>query len=221
MKTKTKAIEHLVEKPALTKENIILFGDAIFSIAITLLALEVRLPEEITHENIDQMFATGLVHTFPSFLGFLISFFVLASYWLSFHKVTGYMKRFDRRSLWLTLLFLFLIALMPFPTAILGDFGDKGVAVMFYQVIASITSAILFIIWMYAVREKTLIDEKVNKRIIDLYSLRLLIPAAVFLVTIPLTMYNPMIAEISWISVLPLSLIAKSYYKVEDPRFYE
>jgi uncharacterized membrane protein len=218
---KTKTIEHLIEKPALTKESIILFGDAIFSIAITLLALEVRLPEEITHGNIDQMFATGLIHTFPSFLGFLISFFVLASYWLSFHKVTGYMRRFDRRSLWLTLSFLFLIALMPFPTAVLGEFGDKSVAVMFYQVIASATSAILFIIWLYAVRGRKLVDETVDERIINLYSLRLLIPAVIFLATIPITMYDPIMAEISWISVLPLSYIARSYYKVEDPRFYE
>jgi uncharacterized membrane protein len=218
---KTKTIEHLIEKPALTKESIILFGDAIFSIAITLLALEVRLPVEVTHENIDQMFAAGLIQAFPRFLGFLISFFVLASYWLSFHKVTGYMRRFDRRSLWLTLLFLFMIALMPFPTAVLGEFGDKSVAVMFYQVIASATSAILFVIWLYAVRGRKLVDEKVDRRIIDLYSLRLLIPAVVFLVTVPITMDNPIVAELSWISVVPLSLIARSYYRVEDPRFYE
>jgi uncharacterized membrane protein len=218
---KTKTIESLVEKPALTKESIILFGDAIFSIAITLLALEVRLPEGITHENIDVMFVTGLIQAFPRFLGFLISFFVLASYWMSFHKVTGYMRRFDRRSLWLTIVFLFMIALMPFPTAILGDFGDKGVAVVFYQVIASITSAILLVIWLYGARGRKLVDERVDRRIIGLYSLRLLMPAAIFLITIPLTLYNPVLAELSWVMVLPLSYIARAHYKVEDPRFYE
>jgi uncharacterized membrane protein len=217
---KAKTVEHLVEKPGLTKENIILFGDAIFSIAITLLALEVKLPEGITHENVDLMFTTGLVQTLPRFIGFAISFFVLASYWLSFHKVTGYMRRFDRRSLWLTILFLFMIALMPFPTAILGDFGDKGVAVIFYQVIASVTSAILFVIWAYAASGRKLIEETVNKRIIDLYSVRLLIPAAVFLITVPLTMYSPIVAEISWITVLPLSYFARAYFKVDDPRYY-
>lgn len=218
MKTKTK--EPLVEKPALTKDNIILFADAIFSIAITLLALEVRLPDTVTHENFAMAFNAGLTETIPQFIGFLISFFVLASYWLSFHKVTGYMKRFDRRAFWLTMLFLFLIALMPFPTAILGDFSGEGAAVIFYQVVAAITSAILFIIWIYAIRSRLVIPA-IDRRILDLYTVRLLMPAGVFLLTIPLTMYSPIIAQISWVSILPLSYLSRLYFRVEDPRYYE
>lgn len=91
---------------------------------------------------------------------------------------------------------------------------------LIYQVIASVTSAILFVIWAYAASGRKLIEGTVNKRIIDLYSVRLLIPAVVFLITVPLTMYSPIVAEISWITVLPLSYFAMAYFKIDDPRYY-
>lgn len=205
----------LFETPALTKENIELFGDAIFSIAITLLVLEIRLPN-IEAIDSNAMFIQGLIQTLPKFMGFTISFFVIALYWRGYHRIARYLRRFDGPLLLLNIVFLFLIVFMPFPTSLIGDHGNLGAAVNFYQVSMALSSIVMFIMWRYAVSRNLLDNPGLDARIVRLTSVRNVVPAVVFIATIPLAFYSPALTEVSWIAILPLTLAAKKYYGVED-----
>ena len=96
-------------------ERLILFSDAVFAIAITLLVIEIKIPE--LHEGVsDAAILLSLKHLIPKFVGFIISFAIIGTYWTIHHRLFGFVINFDKKLLLLNLLFLFFIVLMPFST---------------------------------------------------------------------------------------------------------
>lgn len=102
-------------------ERLILFSDAVFAIAITLLVIEIKVPHIETNIN-DSIVFTELLHLFPKFLGFVFSFFIIGIYWTVHHRLFSYLINYDTKLIWLNILFLFSIALMPFTTALYSEF---------------------------------------------------------------------------------------------------
>jgi uncharacterized membrane protein len=101
-------------------ERIILFTDAVFAIAITLLAIEIKIPE--LHDYTDETAIDGFLHLIPRFLGFFISFFVIGVYWIAHHKIFSYVSNYDRKLLWLNLFLLMFVVLMPFTTGFFFEY---------------------------------------------------------------------------------------------------
>src|SRR5512137_1560994 len=88
-------------------ERIFLFTDAVMAIAITLLVLDLRVPEGPAG------LGRALIALWPSYLSYLLSFVIIGNYWLSHHRLFRAIGRYDDRLVWLSLLFLFFIALLP------------------------------------------------------------------------------------------------------------
>lgn len=65
----------------------------------------------------------------PNIISFAISFLVIGSYWLAHRRIFHFIARYDHRLLRLNLLFLLCVAFMPFPSALLGRYGDAQFAV--------------------------------------------------------------------------------------------
>ncbi len=102
-------------------ERLILFSDAVFAIAITLLVIEIKVPHIEGSLN-DQIVITELIHLLPKFFGFVFSFFIIGIYWTVHHRMFSYLISYDNKLIWLNILFLFSIALMPFTTALYSEF---------------------------------------------------------------------------------------------------
>ncbi|UOQ54303.1 TMEM175 family protein [Hymenobacter cellulosivorans] len=102
-------------------ERVILFTDAVFAIAITLLVIEIKVPE-LEHPT-EQGVQSILAHLIPKFVGFFLSFFIIAIYWTAHHRIFRFVRRLDNRLLWLNLLFLLSIILMPFTTAYQSEYS--------------------------------------------------------------------------------------------------
>src|SRR6185503_10183725 len=99
-------------------ERMILFSDAVFAIAITLLVLEIKIPgkEEFTGGVSDNALLGALGKLIPKFIGFFITFMLIGLYWTVHHRMFGFVTSYDRKILILNLVFLFFVALMPFST---------------------------------------------------------------------------------------------------------
>jgi len=103
-------------------ERLILFSDAVFAIAITLLVIEIKIPE--IHENLsDKALLQALGHLVPKFLGYLISFMLIGLYWTIHHRMFGLVTGYDQKLLVLNLIFLFFIALMPFSNGFYSEYA--------------------------------------------------------------------------------------------------
>lgn len=111
-------------------ERLTFFSDAVFAIAITLLVIEVRPPHVSHHDN--QALAQALVNLLPNYIGFVVSFLVLGRFWVVHHNVFGLLKAADHRLVWTNLLFLMVVAFMPFPTAVLSEYTGLRVGVGLY-----------------------------------------------------------------------------------------
>lgn len=111
-------------------ERLTFFSDAVFAIAMTLLVIEVKVPE--VHALSDRALGEALLRQIPKYIGFVISFIVVARFWVGHHRVMGLLKATSPRLIWANLIFLLVVAFMPFPTAVLSEYVELRVAVGLY-----------------------------------------------------------------------------------------
>jgi len=93
----------------------VFFSDAVFAIAITLLVIDIRMPEGAAIADGHDL-AAALWSLLPQFLGFLVSFVVIGSFWISHHRMFRLVRTMDGTLLFLDLLFLLFVAFIPFPS---------------------------------------------------------------------------------------------------------
>jgi uncharacterized membrane protein len=124
-------------------ERVTFFSDAVIAIAITLLAIEIRLPEVSGAAEL----AWGLLALWPKYLSFAISFLVIGSYWAAHHRKFIYLTHIDRTFIFINFLFLGLVAFVPFSTGVVGEYGDTPIAQAFYAGSVALTGLVLAGLW--------------------------------------------------------------------------
>lgn len=102
-------------------ERLILFTDAVFAIAITLLVIEIKVPE-LHHVRSEAEVIYQVSNLTPHFIGFFVAFFVIAIYWVAHHRIFRFVQRYNGGLIWLNVLFLLSIALMPFTSAFQSEY---------------------------------------------------------------------------------------------------
>ncbi len=110
-------------QPQLSKHRIEALVDGIFAVAMTLLVIELRLPEH-AHVATEAALQGALVGLIPNLISWLISFFVLAIFWISNHRLYSYVRHADQGLLWLTILSLSGASLLPFASAVNGQIAS-------------------------------------------------------------------------------------------------
>jgi uncharacterized membrane protein len=128
------------------------FSDGVFAIAATLLILDVRLTGHgsVTHQ---------LVHAWPAYAAYAISFATLGIIWVNHHTVFEQIDRVDRTFLFINVLFLMVIAFIPFPTRVLAEHlreGSKSAAFA-YGLTFTAMSVCYGALWFYAAIGRRLI----------------------------------------------------------------
>ncbi len=109
--------EELEIKREFQLERIILFSDAVFAIIITIMVLDIRLPEGLRHANGDEI-KHAFVSLIPKMLAYCISFLLVARFWLSHLKMFSLLKDYDVGLLTYNLIYLFSVSLFPFAASL-------------------------------------------------------------------------------------------------------
>ncbi|MFI5218463.1 MAG: TMEM175 family protein [Bacteroidia bacterium] len=200
-------------------DRIILFSDAVFAIAITLLVIELRLPE--LDEISNRALGNALLHTIPHFFSFLLSFMIIGIYWVAHHKMFSYVVNYDARLMWLNLLLLFFIALMPFSSNVYGVHTPLNVAFMLYVFNILMLGIFIFLLYSYISKPgKNLSYGLENPRLVAYYRTRSLAVPACFMtgVIIALISSSPVaiiLSRSSPLLIFPVfSMIRKKYADV-------
>jgi uncharacterized membrane protein len=179
-------------------DRIVFFSDAVFAIAITLLVLDIHVPE-IPERLVDEQVPGRLLALWPKYLSYVLSFVVILMYWMAHHITFRAIKRYDRTLIWLNSLFLMCIAFLPFPTSLLGEYGDNQLAVAIYAASVAVARLLLTAVWWYASSGHRLIDESFPESTIRIYLVRGLAVALAFVISIGISFFSVSAAMYFWI----------------------
>ncbi|MDI4635552.1 DUF1211 domain-containing protein [Pelomonas sp. V22] len=118
-------------QPTLSKHRVEALQDGVYAIAITLLVLELKLPDHHgLHSQADLLRA--LVDLMPRLGAWLISFFVLAIFWASGHRAMHWLKVVDSKLVWINIVTLLFASFMPFASGLIGEFPQFFVSQAVY-----------------------------------------------------------------------------------------
>lgn len=126
------------------------FSDGVFAIAITLLILEIKVPQDA---GSDEALTKALARQWPSYVAFLSSFATIGIMWINHHRLFTHIRRTDHGLLVLNALLLLGVIAVPFPTALLAaHWGRPGerVAAIVYSGLFVVVAAFFNVLWRYA-----------------------------------------------------------------------
>src|SRR5215203_479792 len=168
--------------PFIKVERVISFSDAVFAFAITLMALSVDIPDLPTHLTQSELL-DKLYDLYPQVESYIISFAVIAIFWVSYHQVFNHIKGSHITMVYLNLLFLLLITLLSLSTSLVINYGTYQIPYVIYCLIVIMTSLLLSTIWWHATKNKRLVDKNLD------------------------------VAQYFWLIIAPLNIAIKNRYK--------
>ena len=175
---------------AFTLERIVFFSDAVFAIAITLLAIELRLPDLPAYQT-DASFLAALADVLPALFAFVLSFTVIAAFWVGHYRTFRYVVDADGRLVAINFAFLFCIAILPFPTSIIARQGDLPSATIIYAAFGVATGALSTLLWVYPSQIANLALPTVTPSIARYVTYRAAVIPIVFALSIPVAIVGP------------------------------
>ena len=177
--------------------RVVAFSDGVFAIAMTLLVLGLEVPSHAGD------LGDALLDQDQSLFSYALSFAVLAKLWLDHHEFFSGLERFDRTLMALNLLYLAWVAVVPFTSNLLGDYGTDSVAVGVYA--ASITGVALSLCaqMTYAYR-RGLFRDDARELARRSWAPGAFAAAAVFALSIAVAAVSPVAAMLTWILASPL-----------------
>lgn len=176
--------------------------DGIFAIAMTLLVLNIDLPNPSgiwTNMMVWNVIWGQLTNLFV----YALSFIILASFWIMHHRYFDKIKRASQSLLWLNVVWLLFIALVPFSTSLFGDFGQTIPAAVFFHINLFLIGIFSFLIQREVIENK-LVDEIQTKEVIKhIYNVNLVFPSVAIL-GILMAFIIPQWSSMVYLLVIPI-----------------
>jgi uncharacterized membrane protein len=128
----------------LNKARLEAFSDGVFAIVITLLILDIKIPDVQP-----AALPAALVDILPQLLTYILSFFIVGLYWHLHHQVASQIKWIDEAFIWLNLVWLLFVSVLPFPTALLGRYPLQPIPLTIYGINLILVNVTGFVILVY------------------------------------------------------------------------
>jgi uncharacterized membrane protein len=140
--------------------RVLALSDGVFAIIITLLVLEVHVPELTQGHTLNE----ALAELRPSLTAFVISFILAGMYWVAHRDLFTLIRRTDRGLVWLNILYLLPLCLLPFGAGLLGRYEDEVVALRIYGLLLVLIALMRVVIWLYAINRPHLLWQRLDHR---------------------------------------------------------
>ncbi len=184
----------------LTTNRIETLTDGIFAIAMTLLVLNIHLPEVGTACQ-PELYVLVIGQS-RLFYNYALSFILLAVFWIIHHQQFNYIKRTDQRHIWLNIFILMFVCLMPVSTSLSGDYHGDWMAGVFFGSNMFILGTLFCLNWTYATKDYRLVDCDLDPHRIAVGKKRCMVTPLVSLLAIVLSLIIPTMASYSYILIL-------------------
>ena len=185
--------------------RVLAFSDGMFAIAMTLLVVGIAVPTIADTESVSDL-ADALDDLSEQIITFFISFAVIGRYWLAHHQMFSLLRAFDPALIRLNLLYLALIAFLPFPTALLGDYFSNPLALAVYAVTVAATSGLEVVLLRHA-HLGGLLAKRMPEEVYRWGRFGSLVPVVTFLGSIPVAFaLGSQAAVIVWLLGIPIGI---------------
>lgn len=201
-------------------ERIALFSDAVFAIAITLLVIELKIPE--LHGPLTDQHLLGIIgqQLVAKFIGVIVSFLVIAMYWINHHLLFGYLESYNKRLLWANIYFLFTIVLMPFSSGFYSEYWMSPLItpVAFYTMNLVGSGLLLIRLWSIVTNPKNnLCHTYPSREKIRFHKMRSLVAPLIFGVSLIVAFFNPVYSYYIPLAIPLVLFFIKRYYRKKAP----
>ncbi|MDQ3977032.1 MAG: TMEM175 family protein [Thermoproteota archaeon] len=192
-------------------EHVVSFGDAIFAFSITFMAVLIEIPDLPANLSQSEVIQSLVEDLGPRFAIYVISFFVIGLYWISYHQIFNHIEGSHGVIVWLNLVFLFFITIIPFAVNLQVDYGFYQVIFILYALVLTFGGLTLTLIWLHA-RKNRLIDNTVSHIEIQNVLLESILLPSVFVISILISIVDLQIAYYFWMVIIPAKIIIRKRY---------
>ena len=175
--------------------------DGIFAVALTLLVLDIKLPEGVSYATNEALW-NRLVELERHFAIYAISFIVIGIYWVAHHVQFHYVRYTDRRLIWINMLFLLLISFLPFATDLVGDHEDLILPCEIYGVTLLLLSAVSYVHLRYLSRHPFLATKDLTPIALRLLKRRVALFAVIPVLSMVIAVFNTRLALVAYLLIL-------------------
>lgn len=144
-----------------SKSRVEAFSDGIFAIIVTLLVLEIKVPEIHDHNSIRAV-TNALISLLPKIFSWIVSFLIVSVIWVNHHRIFQQIKTITHALFWLNANLLLWCSFIPFPTALMGDYFKNPVSLILFGVILSLMASSFSMMRFSMLRNKEILHEDVD-----------------------------------------------------------
>lgn len=178
-------------------DRLISLSDGVFAFAMTLLIVSVEVPD-LSDDQARTQLVSDVSSLWGQILSYVIGFLVIAFLWGSHRRIFSRVRDFDDWLTKLSIVLLMFVAFLPFPTGLLGQYGNLAFPAMFYAAIISCISFILILILDHLDQHRRLMTRDGKDFDFARAKTRHLVTAAVFILSIPITWFIPGYGQFFW-----------------------
>jgi uncharacterized membrane protein len=184
-------------------ERLAMLGDAVFAIAITLLALDITVPEGLHDSEV----AHAVRELVPAMGAYLLSFAVIGVLWLTQHALFTLISTIDRWLLQLYFALLAVVAALPFPTKLLSEYGATTTATACYSGAIALALGLLCAMYLRLLAAPALAAPDADPGRLRKTVHRNLLLVLVFVTAVPVAFWSPNIAKYWWLLAIPVRAV--------------
>ncbi|MBF4571900.1 DUF1211 domain-containing protein [Herbiconiux sp. VKM Ac-1786] len=183
-------------------------NDGIFAIVMTIIVLEVRIPD-----GPESSLGTQLLAVVPTLLTYALTFATLGILWFGNRAQSEYIAVANHPLIWLNLVFLGTIALVPFSAALLGRYPTSRFAVVEYGLHLTVAAFIHGFTWLYVVHHPLLLRRALSPRYRQLSQITTFAIAIGYALATLIGFFIPLAGLIAFVLV-PVPFVAGWYYQM-------
>jgi len=148
--------------PYLTKARLEAITDGIFAFAMTLLVINLLLPDKTNLVQTNDYALHTLLSLYSSFFHYVLAFLILGAFWIGHHIQFHSVQIVNRTFVWINLVTLMFVALLPFSTSYYGAFNETAVGAIVFEANLFVLGMGLFVQWRYATRGGRLVEPSLH-----------------------------------------------------------
>jgi uncharacterized membrane protein len=187
-------------------------ADGVFAFAMTLMVLSIDVPMNVPRADENQAIMQHLFQIRPDFQIYVLAFISLGGFWYAHQIQFKSLKRADPTLIWINIFIMMLIALVPFSTALAGDYGDAQISVLVMEVNILLLGIMFYAHWSYATSHPQLLRRAIDKKDINLGKDIYIIIILISLAAIGLSYISPPLSAALYV-LMPFSFAARHKMK--------